>query len=100
MFIIGVDYHPNFQQIAFLDQETGECGARRLRSREVLPRAEAARSQRARGDGGHRVFTLVRAVTRGTGHRSMDWRCGGDQQEARPEAKDRSTRCGTSVEAA
>jgi hypothetical protein len=30
MYIIGVDYHPSFQQIAFLDQETGECGERRL----------------------------------------------------------------------
>lgn len=30
MLIIGVDYHPSFQQIAFLDQETGECGERRL----------------------------------------------------------------------
>jgi transposase len=26
MMIIGVDYHPDFQQIAFFDQETGECG--------------------------------------------------------------------------
>src|SRR5271155_3145274 len=30
MYIIGVDYHPSFQHIAFLDQETGECGDRRL----------------------------------------------------------------------
>jgi len=30
MLIIGVDYHPSFQQIAFLNQETGECGERRL----------------------------------------------------------------------
>ena len=30
MLIIGVDYHPSFQQIAFMDQETGECGERRL----------------------------------------------------------------------
>jgi transposase len=30
MLIIGVDYHPSFQQIAFLHQETGECGERRL----------------------------------------------------------------------
>ena len=30
MMIIGVDYHPSFQQIAFLIQETGECGERRL----------------------------------------------------------------------
>jgi transposase len=30
MIIIGVDYHPSFQQIAFLDQETGDYGERRL----------------------------------------------------------------------
>lgn len=30
MMIIGCDFHPRFQQIAFLDQDTGECGERRL----------------------------------------------------------------------
>jgi transposase len=30
MMIIGVDYHPSFQQIAFRIPETGECGERRL----------------------------------------------------------------------
>jgi transposase len=30
MIIIGVDYHPSFQQIAFMEEETGECGERRL----------------------------------------------------------------------
>src|ERR1700747_1089358 len=30
MFIIGVDYHPSDQYIAFVDTETGECGERRL----------------------------------------------------------------------
>jgi transposase len=30
MLIIGCDYHPRFQQIAFMDVETGECGERRL----------------------------------------------------------------------
>jgi transposase len=34
MLIIGCDYHPGFQQIAFVDQETGECGERRLSHRE------------------------------------------------------------------
>ena len=29
MIIIGVDYHPSFQQIAFMDEETAECGERR-----------------------------------------------------------------------
>ena len=28
--MIGVDYHPGFQQIAFLIEQTGECGERRL----------------------------------------------------------------------
>jgi hypothetical protein len=30
MMIIGVDYHPSDQYIAFADTETGECGERRL----------------------------------------------------------------------
>jgi len=34
MLIIGCDYHPGFQQIAFLDTETGEADERRLTHRE------------------------------------------------------------------
>ena len=30
MWIIGCDYHPRFQQIAFVNSESGECGQRRL----------------------------------------------------------------------
>ena len=30
MVIIGVDYHPSDQYIAFAEAETGECGERRL----------------------------------------------------------------------
>ena len=33
MLIIGVDYHPSDQYIAFADTETGECGERRLNHR-------------------------------------------------------------------
>lgn len=33
MMIIGCDFHPSFQQIAYVDQETGEYGERRLRHR-------------------------------------------------------------------
>jgi len=52
MIIIGVDYHPSFQQIAFLDQETGECGERQLNHsdgeaerfyRELQPRGVSVR---------------------------------------------------------
>ena len=34
MLIIGCDYHPSFQQIAFIDDETGELRERRLMHRE------------------------------------------------------------------
>ena len=34
MLIIGCDYHPGFQQIAFVDTETGGLGERRLGHRE------------------------------------------------------------------
>ena len=34
MLIIGADYHPGFQQIAFVDTETGELQERRLLHRE------------------------------------------------------------------
>ena len=30
MLLIGVDYHPSFQAIAFLMEETGECGEQEL----------------------------------------------------------------------
>jgi len=30
MMIIGVDYHPSFQQIGFFVEETGACGEQRL----------------------------------------------------------------------
>jgi transposase len=38
MMIIGCDFHPSFQQIAYVDQETGEYGERRLRHREEAVR--------------------------------------------------------------
>src|SRR5216117_2520438 len=34
MIIIGADYHPGFQQIAFVDTDTGELHQRRLEHRE------------------------------------------------------------------
>src|SRR5215510_6295335 len=34
MLIIGCDYHPSFQQIAFVDTDTGEVSERRLGHRE------------------------------------------------------------------
>jgi hypothetical protein len=55
MLIIGADYHPSFQQVAFLDTETGECGERKLAHkveaerfyREVKTNAERVRMEEA-----------------------------------------------------
>ena len=38
MIIIGADYHPGFQQIAFVDTDTGEFQERRLEHREEAER--------------------------------------------------------------
>ena len=38
MMIIGCDFHPGFQQIAYVDQQTGEYGERRLSHREEAVR--------------------------------------------------------------
>ena len=52
MLIIGVDYHPSDQYIAFEDTETGECGERRLNhssgEAEKFYRELAARRMRVR----------------------------------------------------
>jgi len=46
MMIIGCDFHPRFQKIAFLDQETGEYGERRLSHPEEAERFYRALSGR------------------------------------------------------
>ena len=38
MMIIGCDFHPSFQQIAYVNQETGEYGERRLNHRDEAVR--------------------------------------------------------------
>jgi hypothetical protein len=38
MIIIGVDFHPEFQQIASVDSETGEFQEKRLAHREEIRR--------------------------------------------------------------
>ena len=51
MIIIGVDFHPEFQQIVFLDRDTGEFQEKRLAhpaEAEQFYRALAARGQKVR----------------------------------------------------
>ena len=45
MLIIGCDYHPGFQQIAFVDTETGELRERRLEHREEAEQFYRERKQ-------------------------------------------------------
>jgi len=47
MLIIGCDYHPGFQQIAFVDTETGEVGERRLTHREEAEQFYGALKERS-----------------------------------------------------
>ena len=66
MIIIGVDFHPEFQQIAMVDIETGELEERRLHhpsEAEAFYRESGEPGKdRACGNGGQWARTLVRAV--------------------------------------
>ena len=68
MMIIGVDYHPSFQTIAFLMEETGECGEQELKhsdgeAERFLSGPAEERNPRACRNGGYRIFTLVRTAS-------------------------------------
>jgi len=58
MLIIGADYHPGFQQIAFCDQGTGEYGERRLNHSD----GEAERFYRGLKQGGISVRVGMEAT--------------------------------------
>jgi hypothetical protein len=66
MIIIGVDFHPEFQQVAFVDTETGELQERRLKhpeeSRELLPGAGEPIGSGASRHGGQWTRAMVRAA--------------------------------------
>jgi transposase len=60
MIIVGCDYHPGFQQIAFVDTETGELQERRLQHRE-----EAEKFYRDLAAGGMKVRVGMEASGHG-----------------------------------
>src|SRR5690349_18883988 len=97
MIIIGVDFHPEFQPIAFVDTDTGELREQRLTHRE-----EAEGFYRTLATAGQQVRVGMEA----SGHARwferllgelqlefVDRRCGRDPEEASTEAEDRSPRC-------
>jgi hypothetical protein len=103
MLIIGCDYHPGVQQIAFMDTETGEFGERRLEHGE----REGEKFYRDLQQTGISVRVGMEAtgharwfaVAGGTALRVMDWGSLGDSGHAGAEARDRSPRCATIAEA-
>ena len=59
MFIIGCDYHPSVQQIAWVDKESGECGE--LRLKHIEPAEQFYRELKKKG-------VSVRVGMEATGH--------------------------------
>ena len=105
MMIIGVDYHPSFQAIAFLIEETGECGEQELNHSD----GEAERFYRELKQRG----VSVRVGMEATGHSRWFERLLAElgievwigdaakmQDHASPQAEDRPRRCPTYAEAA
>jgi hypothetical protein len=66
MIIIGVDFHPEFQQIASLDTNTGEFQEKRLLhpggGGEVLPCSGSCGTKAACGYGSQWAHSLVRTT--------------------------------------
>jgi hypothetical protein len=68
MIIIGVDFHPELQQIASVDTDTGEFQEKRLAHREDAVKfyrgLAAAGPESACWNGGQRSRPLVRTTAR------------------------------------
>ena len=76
MKIVGCDLHTRYQQIAMLDEETGELMERRLEHDSGEARSLLHRSggSGASGDRSHRTHALVRAHAGRVGTRVVDRR--------------------------
>ncbi len=104
MIIIGVDFHPEFQQIALVDTDTGELRGARLahpdEAEEVLSRSGEPGTRQVRVGmeaSGHGA--LVRAAAGRVADRAVDRRCRRDPNQASTQAEDGSARCPAHFEA-
>jgi hypothetical protein len=61
MIIIGVDFHPEFQQIAWVDTDTGEFQERLAHPAKAEKFYRALAGEKVRGHGSQRPRALVRA---------------------------------------
>src|SRR5437870_6349701 len=102
MMIIGCDFHPSWQQVSWLDTETGETGEQKLVQasgdaerfyRQVA--APALIGMEATGNC-HWLVDLLSEL----GHELWVGRCGPDSCQLRTAAEDGQARCGAPSEAA
>ncbi len=103
MIIIGVDFHPEFQQIAWLDTDSGEFQEKRLMHREEAEkfyRDLAAQGMKVRvgmeASGHARWFERLAG---GAAVGVVDWGRGGDPEQTSAQAEDGPARCATHSEA-
>src|SRR2546426_12519100 len=101
MMIIGCDFHPSWQQVSWLDTETGETGEQKRaglgRRGTVLPASSGAGADR---HGSHRQLSLAGGFAEQVGSRVVGGRCGPDSCQLRTTAEDGQARCGAPSEAA
>ena len=98
MYLIGVDYHPSFQTIAFLIEETGECDERELSHSN----GEAERFYRDLKERGIRVRVGMEATGYSRWFERLLAELGfevwiGDPEQASEEAEVRPRRCPTAA---
>ena len=85
MMIIGCDFHPSWQQVSWLDTETGETGEQKL----VQASGDAERFYRRVaapaliGHGSHRQLSLAGGFAGRVGPRVVGGRCGADSCQLR-----------------
>ena len=91
MLIIGCDFHTRYQQIAMMDEATGELTERRLdhQSGEAQAFYRNLQGPVRVGIEATGPDSLVRAFAGGTGSRTLDWRLREDSRQRSAQAEDR-----------
>jgi hypothetical protein len=97
MIIIGVDFHPAYQEIASVNTETGEYQEKRLahaQEAEEFYRCLACVGQTVRvGMEASGQAQWLERLLEGLGSGVVEGRCGGDPSETRTQTEDRSRGC-------
>ena len=101
MMIIGCDFHPSWQQVSWVDTETGECGERKLvhaggEAKMFYQQLAAPALIGMEATGNSQWFLELVA---GPGTRDLGRRCSADPGQLRAQAEDGQAGCGPHSEA-